>query len=53
MAIRPSTLPTPQVDWAKIGAEHGKPDQRVIEQHERDLANLDNTDATRGGRRGE
>jgi hypothetical protein len=42
-----------RVDWAKVRQEHGRPNQAAIEAHERALANLDNTDRTRGGRRDE
>ena len=49
---KPSTPPAKLVDWDRVRREHGKPDQRVINQHEADLARLDNSvPEEKGGRR--
>ena len=47
---QPSTLPAQPVNWNWVRQEHGKPDQAVIDQHERILAQLDSVPPEKGGR---
>ena len=49
----PSSLPAQPVDWQKVREEHGKPNNAVIDRHERILHDLDQEPASRGGRRDE